>query len=162
MVTCLSSCFPLPPEYGPVPELLCAGLLQAAMVAMVATIAIQATVKQAHWNQVTHAMAFLLLPAHQAIGLLSSSGRNAIIFSIVAYSAYKFAPEAGPDSQITRFLSSFSTPSETWREINAKHTALTAQSAENVKFIQTTKRPQIHRLQYPQCVSNMTKWSFAK
>ncbi|KXN90220.1 hypothetical protein AN958_04710, partial [Leucoagaricus sp. SymC.cos] len=76
--------------------------------------------------------------------------RNALIAAGLAVVAYKYAPEPGDDVYLTRWIAMYTTSAEKWLEMNAAHTAQTAEEAENSRLMMSAQRPPVHRYCYPQ------------
>ncbi|KAI0066216.1 hypothetical protein BV25DRAFT_1821125 [Artomyces pyxidatus] len=85
-------------------------------------------------------------------GFTSAGWRYTIVGALAVVAFYKYAPAAGEDNFVTRYIAHYYTPKEVWERINNKHLVMTAEMQENAQVIQGAKRPPIHRFRHPQCV----------
>lgn len=76
--------------------------------------------------------------------------RNGLLVGVLAVGFYKFAPGQGEDVTLTKFISKYATPAETWEAINLDHLAKTQQLSTEMLLMSDAKKPLTHRYRYPQ------------
>ncbi|KAM6502357.1 hypothetical protein JOM56_002334 [Amanita muscaria] len=79
--------------------------------------------------------------------------RNALIASMLTVLAYKYAPEPGENTYLTRWIALYKTPRETWLDINARHTAQQQEASTHTILLSDAKKEVGHRYRYPQIVN---------
>ncbi|KAH0827773.1 hypothetical protein J3R83DRAFT_3391 [Lanmaoa asiatica] len=76
--------------------------------------------------------------------------RNTLLLSLLAVSFYKWAPPRDGDAYLTRWIAHYSTPPDTWAQLNEKHLLQSQQVIDNVAVQTRATRPGIIRYRYPQ------------
>lgn len=74
----------------------------------------------------------------------------AMLCSLLAVGAYKYAPEPTGDVYLTRWIAMYTSPRNLWLDLNAKHTALQQDISEGNLLLSDAKKPRVHRYRYPQ------------
>jgi hypothetical protein len=92
----------------------------------------------------------LLLPSHCSLGFTSPAWRNGVLATALAIAAYQYAPEPSDDAYLTQWLKLYTTSSEKWLDMNARHTAQSKESAETTELFNNGAQPVMHRLRFPQ------------
>jgi hypothetical protein len=80
-----------------------------------------------------------------------------VIFGVLATVIYKYAPQSGEDNYITNWIRESSTTADRWLDINAGHTAQSAEVSSTNLLMQTAQRPPIRRMQNPQYVAKLAE-----
>ncbi|KAK7035275.1 hypothetical protein VNI00_012042 [Paramarasmius palmivorus] len=83
-------------------------------------------------------------------GFTSPAWRNGVLATALAIAAYQYAPEPSEDAYLTQWLKLYTTSSETWLDMNARHTAQSKDSAETTELFNNGAQPVMHRLRFPQ------------
>ncbi|KAI0758330.1 hypothetical protein BC629DRAFT_1552050 [Irpex lacteus] len=81
---------------------------------------------------------------------VTKSWRNWAIGGLAAALFYKFAPAPGDDAYLTRWISLYQIDKSLWTDLNNKHLALSAEGQINNLILADAKKPQVHRLRFPQ------------
>ena len=87
---------------------------------------------------------------NRSLDFSSPIWRNTLIASLVTVGAYKYAPEPGDDTYLTRWIALYQTPRETWLEINAVHTAKQQEASTYNILLSDARKEPAHRYRYPQ------------
>ncbi|KAI0319175.1 hypothetical protein OF83DRAFT_1163084 [Amylostereum chailletii] len=83
-------------------------------------------------------------------GFTSRGWTYSIVAALGIVGFYKFAPTAGEDNFLTRYIAFYYTPVEEWATRNAKHLQLSSELSEAQHVIQGACRPPVRRYRYPQ------------
>jgi hypothetical protein len=78
--------------------------------------------------------------------------RNSLITGVVLYGGYKFLLPANAEDQsnfITRFISSVTTPTTVWLDMNSERVAANADAAKAKVLTQSAEKPKINRSKFP-------------
>ncbi|KAK2467778.1 hypothetical protein APHAL10511_000073 [Amanita phalloides] len=76
--------------------------------------------------------------------------RNALIASLLAVVACKYAPEPGDGTYLTRWIAFYQTPRSRWLEMNADHTVKQLEASEQNILLSDAQKEPAHRYRYPQ------------
>ena len=84
------------------------------------------------------------------IGFNTPFWRNTVIFTLLGFGIYNFAPYVDKDgTYITRYIQHYKTPNEVWTRINNKHLELSVDAAQSRLLIGSAMRPHILRMRSP-------------
>jgi len=78
--------------------------------------------------------------------------RNTVLAGLAIAAFCKYAPEPSEDAALTQFMSFYTASRERLLEINAKHTALSQQTADDNLLLHDAKKPSVQRYRYPQAI----------
>ncbi|KAF9529312.1 hypothetical protein CPB83DRAFT_853060 [Crepidotus variabilis] len=83
----------------------------------------------------------------------TSFWRNVLFASFATAALVKFAPEAGDNVYLTRWIALYTDSRDHWIALNAKHTAQASEVSSNTLLTADAKTPPIHRFRYPQSLN---------
>ncbi|KAA1475185.1 hypothetical protein DENSPDRAFT_782862 [Dentipellis sp. KUC8613] len=85
-------------------------------------------------------------------GFTSSGWLYSIIGGLALVGFYKFAPSAGDDNVVSRYIAHYSTPAETWEHANNKHLQLSTELQDSNMVLQHAVQSPVRRLRFPQAL----------
>jgi len=85
-------------------------------------------------------------------GFVNAFWRNVLLLSIAGVATYNYAPRAGENVYLTRWIKMYMTPREHWLDLNAKHTAQQMEVSHARMLMNDAQKPAIHRFRYPQAL----------
>ena len=77
----------------------------------------------------------------------------AVLCSLLAVGAYKYAPEPTEDVYLTRWITMYTSPRSLWLDLNVKHAALQQEVSEGNLLLSDAKKARVHRFRFPQWVT---------
>ncbi|TFY52082.1 hypothetical protein EVG20_g10712 [Dentipellis fragilis] len=85
-------------------------------------------------------------------GFTSSGWLYTVVGGLALVGFYKFAPSSEEDNIVSRYISHYRTPAETWEHANNKHLQLSAELQDSTLVLQHAVQSPVRRMRFPQAL----------